>query len=258
MSPAAKNAWPISWPVPAKGGSRVCKVVSRTDNEVRDIAAETTARRIHDSWLSSAYQGYNPHFRAWAKERGIGLVRQELGSEAQQDFMREVTRAMRGDANVTPQAKAAGDVLAENYRKALMDAKRAGIPGFEDVNPNTKYVPRLINERKLMEVYRKVGLPGIQKIIRSDSEWDQLVNTLKTNHAGDTKIKEYLSRLNEVKDLVLGRSIVNESGTVRRTAQVVRKLNFARTMGQAGMASLKGARSPSLISTLRRSISPPR
>lgn len=349
--------------------------LSRTDNEVRDIAAETTARRIHDSWLSSAYQGYNPHFRAWAKERGIGLVRQELGSEAQQDFMREVTRAMRGDANVSPQAKAAGDVLAENYRKALMDAKRAGIPGFEDVNPNTKYVPRLINERKLMEVYRKVGLPGIQKIIRrslidggmdealanrvskayaegsvdraisptrrgslrglaeddierlryylpeddpelvddvisslknfrearnpdggrmdrakfrlnmdelaeevidgqtyrvtdlfeddawqlyerysrslsgwiglaeranirSDSEWDQLVNTLKTNHAGDTKIKEYLSRLNEVKDLVLGRSIVNEGGTVRRTAQVVRKLNFARTMGQAGMASL--------------------
>lgn len=349
--------------------------LSRKDNQTREIAAETTARRIHDSWLTSAYQGYNPHFRAWAKERGIGLVRQELGSGAQQEFMREVTRAMRGGTDVSPQAKAAGDVLAEGYRKALMDAKRAGLPGFEDISPNTKYVPRLINERKLMEVYRKVGLPGVQKIIRrslldggmdealanrvakayaegsidraisptrrgsirglaeddverlryylpeddpelvddvishlksfrnsrnpdggrmdrakfrlemdelseevidgqtyritdlfeddawqlyerysrtlsgwiglseranirSDGEWDQLVEKLKTNHGKDPKITEYLTRLNEVKDLVMGRSIVNENGTMRRSAQVVRKLNFARTMGQAGMASL--------------------
>lgn len=348
--------------------------LSRKDNNTREIAAETTARRIHDGWLSQAYMAYNPHFREWSKGKGYGIVRQELGSEPQQEFMREVTRAMRGDINVSPQAKAAGDALAEGYKKALMEAKAARLPGFEDINPNEKYVPRLINERKLMSIHREVGMDGLRAIIkkslmgagmsdelanrvakayaegsvdraisptrrgtvrglaeddierlryylpeddpslvddviaslknfretrnpdggridrakyrldmdelsetvingktyrvtdlfeddawqifekygrtvsgwiglaeranvRSDSEWDLLVKGLKDANANDPKIKEYLSRLEEVKELTLGRSIVSENGTLRRSAQVVRKLNFASTMGQAGMAS---------------------
>ena len=349
--------------------------LSRKDDNTREIAAETTARRMHDAWLSKAYQQYNPHFREWAKERGIGLVRQELGSNAQQDFMREVTRAMRGADDVSPPAKAAGKALADGYKDVLLEAKRARIPGFEDVDPNANYVPRVINERKLMQVHREVGLDGVRQIIkkalvsggmedelanrvakayaegsvdraispnkrgalrglaeddierlryylpeddpelvddvishlkvfregrnkdggriarakfrlemdelaemeingkvyrigdlfeddawqlyerytrslagwiglgdranvRSESEWDQLVSGLKERHAGDPKIKDYLEKLDQVKTLVLGQSIVSENGTLRRSAQVARKVNFMRTMGQAGMASL--------------------
>ena len=349
--------------------------LSRKDNNTREIAAEVTARRVHDSWLAQAYQGYNPHFRSWAKERGYGIVRQELTSEPQQAFMREVTRAMRGATDVSQQARDAGAALAEGYKRALMDAKRARLPGFDDIDPNVNYVPRLINERRLMSVFREVNMDGVKLIlknafigagmeedlanrvarayaegavdraispqrlrgsmrgiaddsierlryylpeddpelvddviaslksfrekrnpdggridrakfrldmdelsetvingkayrvtdlfeddawqlferygrtvsgwiglaeranIRSDAEWDQLVQGLKANHAADPKITEYLQRLEEVKELTLGRSIVNENGTLRRSAQVVRKLNFAATMGQAGMAS---------------------
>lgn len=349
--------------------------LSRKDNNTREIAAEVTARRHHDAMLAQVYKGYNPHFRDWAKSNGFGIVRQELTSEPQQQFMREVTAAMRGSVDVSPQAKAAGSAIADGYKRALMDAKRAKLPGFEDINPNVNYVPRLINERKLMSVFREVNMDGVGLIlrnaltgagmdealaarvsrayaegsvdraispqrlrgsmrgladddierlryylpdddpslvddviaslknfreqrnkdggridrakfrlemdelseteingkiyrvtdlfeddafqlydrytrtlsgwiglaeranVRSDAEWDLLVQGLKTDNASDPKITEYLQRLEEVKELTLGRSIVNENGTVRRSAQVVRKLNFASTMGQAGMAS---------------------
>lgn len=368
----------LSNSVPAEVRGTFAKLMnslSRKDNETREIAAETTARRIHDGWLATTYQQYNPHFREWAKGRGIGLVRQELGSTAQQEFMREVTRAMRGVGDVSPQAKAAGDALANSYKDALLAAKRANLPGFEDIDPNAKYVPRIINESKLMAVYRKVGMGGVQNIIRnalrgagmddelagrvskayaegsidraispqskgplrgladddierlryylpeddpalvddvishlknfrssrnkeagridrakfrldmdetaeididgtvysiadlfeddawqlferysrnlsgwialserigirSDTEWDQLVNGLKERHAANPKVTDYLEKLNQVKTLILGQSLFGENGVMRRTAQTVRKINFARTMGQAGMASL--------------------
>jgi hypothetical protein len=349
--------------------------LSRKDNNTREIAAEVTARRFHDGMLAKAYKDYNPHFREWAKANGYGIIRQELTSEPQQQFMREVTRAMRGATDVSPQAQAAGAALAKGYKDALMEAKRARLPGFEDINPNANYVPRLINDRKLMQVFREVDMDGVKLIIRnalmgagmeedlanrvarayaegsvdraispqrrggsmrgiadddierlryylpdsddslvdeviaslksfrerrnpdggridrakfrlemdelsetvingktyritdlfeddawqlyerytrtlsgwiglaeranvrSDAEWDQLVKGLKERNAGDPKITEYLTRLEEVKELTLGRSIVNENGTLRRSAQLVRKLNFAATMGQAGMAS---------------------
>lgn len=350
--------------------------VSRKDNNTRALTAEDTASRMHREWTATAFNEYNPHFASWAKENGIGLIKRELGSDAQQQFMTEVTRAMRGAADVSPQAREAGNALAKSYKNALLEAKRARIPGFEDIDPNANYVPRLINERRLMGVFNEIGSDGIKAIIknalvkggmddalaeraskayakgsvdratssgrakgnlrglgeddierlryylpeddpslvddvianlknfretrnpdggriarakyrlpmdelaevningktyamtdlleddawqlfdrysrgltgwigladraniRSDAEWDLLMEGLKEKHQGNGKWMEYEEQLLRIKDLILGRPITNENGTFQRTVQTTNKINFITTMGQAGMASL--------------------
>lgn len=349
--------------------------VSRKDNNTRALTAEDTASRMHREWTATAFNEYNPHFASWAKENGIGLIKRELGSDAQQQFMTEVTRAMRGAADVSPQAREAGNALAKSYKNALLEAKRARIPGFEDIDPNANYVPRLINERRLMGVFNEIGGDGIKAIIknalvkggmddalaeraakayakgsvdratssgrakgnlrglgeddierlryylpeddpslvddvianlknfretrnpdggrisrakyrlpmdelaevningktyamtdlleddawqlfdrysrgltgwigladraniRSDAEWDLLMEGLKEKHQGNGKWMEYEEQLLRIKDLILGRPITNENGTFQRTVQTTNKINFITTMGQAGMAS---------------------
>ncbi|TAE84371.1 MAG: hypothetical protein EAY76_00195 [Alphaproteobacteria bacterium] len=349
--------------------------VSRADDNTRALAAENTASRIQREWQASAYQEYNPHFASWAKERGIGLLKRELGSDPQQEFMREVTRAMRGASDVSPQARDAGAALANGYKKALLEAKRARLPGFEDIDPNVNYVPRIVNESRLMGIVKEVDMDGLKIIIknaltkggmedelaervskayakgsvdrattsgkgvgslrgigeddierlryylpeddpslvddvianlknfreqrnpdggridrakfrlpmdemaevsingkvyrmadvleddawqlfdrytrglsgwigladraniRSDSEWDLMMEGLRANNIKDPKWGIHEERLNQMKDLILGRPISTESGTFRRTVQATGKANFITTMGQAGMAS---------------------
>lgn len=147
--------------------SSLINSVSRKDDKTRAITAEDTASRMHREWTATAFKAYNPHFASWAKDNGIGLLKRELGSDAQQQFMSEVTRAMRGATDVSPQAKEAGKALSESYKNALLEAKRARIPGFEDVDPNANYVPRIINERRLMTVYREIGGEGVKAIIKT-------------------------------------------------------------------------------------------
>lgn len=357
--------------------SQLLAGTSRKDDGVREITAEEVAASIERTWRSRVYMGYNPHFNDWAKEKGYGLIRRDLDSRPQQEFMREVTRAQLGDTSVSPQAQAAAKSFSEGYAEALRRAKQAGVDGFQDIPENAAYVPRKVNNRKFMELRREIGAEGIRAVlrnamvqqgmpeemaervarayekgtfdratgvkndtfvgpsedsverlryylpdddpelvddvisylkqfrkeankdggrisearfridmdllskteingreysaldifeddasllferysrtvggwiglaeranIRSQNDWDIVTTQLREKHGNDPKRIKDLERLEEVKDLILGRSITSESGAGRRAAQAFMKLNFATSMGQAGMASIAEA-----------------
>lgn len=359
--------------------SRLISGLSRKDNNVREITAEETGRMLTQQWQTRAFLGYNQHFVDWSKAQGVGVLRRELGSDAQQRFMREVTAAMRGEANVSPQAKAAGKALSDQYKEMLIEAKRAGLPGFEDIDPNVNYVPRLISDRKFMDTYRKIGGENVKNLlkqamvakgmpddlaervskayrdgalkritadkdtrakmgamkgladddverlryylpeddanlvddviahlktfrsernkdagridrakrridmdetaeidvdgvrvkvtdlfeddawqlfdrytrtlggwvglakradIRSEADWDNMIEDLRVKHVADPKIAEYTQNLQRMKTLITGGTIDNTDYRIRRSAQLLRKANFASMMGQAGYSQI--------------------
>lgn len=347
---------------------------SRVDNNTRAIAAEEISASLERSWRGANYASYNPHFVSWRKEQGIGAIRGDLTSGPQQQFMREVTRSMLGDTNVSAQAKAAAKSFSDSYGEVLRRAKEARIEGFDDIAENVNYVPRRINSSKFMQVRNAIGAGGVQRIlrnameangmdpklaervakayetgtldritnrrvdtftgpsedsierlryylpsddpelvddvigslklmrregnpdggrisearhridmdlmrpitidgqtfraldlfeddaallferyartmsgwvglaersgIRSQNDWDIRLGEVVKGKEGDPRTAERIERLNEIKDLILGRSITSENGTARRAGQAFMKLNFATSMGQAGMASI--------------------
>lgn len=357
--------------------SQLLAGTSRVDDGVREITAEEVSSQIERTFRSRVYLDYNPHFESWRKEQGYNLVRADLTSGPQQDFMREVTRAMLGDTSVSKQARAAAPAFAKGYQRFLRRAQQAGVEGFEDIPTNANYVPRRINNRKYMQLRNEIGPEGVRIVlknamvkqgmdpalaervakayetgtfdratgrrqdtfvgpsedsierlryylpeddpdlvddviahlkqfrkegsrdsgrirearfridmdvmepitingreiraldifeddasllferyartvggwiglaeragIKSQNDWDIQMDNLRQKFGNDPKNVERMQRLEEVKDLILGRSITSEGGKARRMAQAVMKLNFATSMGQAGMASIAEA-----------------
>lgn len=350
---------------------------SRVDDQTRQIAAEEISASLERSWRSQNYMAYNQYFNEWRKERGIGLVRADLTSGPQQQFMREVYYAALGDTSVSPQAIKAKEAFADSYEQILRKAKEVDLEDFRDIPFDRNYVPRKASPSKWMELRNQIGAAGVQAIlrqamiakgmdpelatriaraydegtvdrityrkvdnfvgpsddsierlryylpdddpelvddvishlkqfrkegnadagrisearyridmdlltevsingqtfraadlfednaaalfegyartmsgwvalaeragIRSQNDWDIRLKEAVKGNEGNPATQMHIKRLTEIRDLILGRSISNEDGALRRSGQAFMKLNFATSMGQAGMASIAEA-----------------
>ena len=98
---------------------------------VRSRTAEGTANLLRRTFEAGIFRESLPEFRAWAKARGIGNMRRNIGADAGEEFYSEVGRAMKGEVD----GLSAEAVTAAKKLRAYMDqmytlAEKYRVKGF--------------------------------------------------------------------------------------------------------------------------------
>lgn len=172
----------------------------RDKTQVRQHTAEGYADAIDRSVGARLIRDSDPHFKEWAKERGIGPKQADITIQAGEDFYSEVGLAMRGisDEAISPQAKAAASKMQDSFRQIWDAAQKAGVKGFEG-DPLDNWMPRIYNARRMTDLFRKHEEGAVRefffrsiKSAQGDEITDELarifsksmVRTLRRSNAG--------------------------------------------------------------------------
>ncbi|WP_052120054.1 phage tail tip lysozyme [Inquilinus limosus] len=120
-------------------------------------------------------QGYMPAWQEWAKKQNLPAYQRWWGGEKWHEFNEEVTAFMRNtDPSMifSPEVVKAGKVLQGAYKDYVQIAQNPGIirgtvrraiAGFQGVDPNLRYVPRLYDFHKLNQI---ITTHGEQEVIQ--------------------------------------------------------------------------------------------
>lgn len=73
-------------------------------------------------------------------------------------FNEEVGRAVRGEADVSPEAQQAARSVADTMQRVLQLARDSGLDGFDNVRANGNYLPRYFSARGFQRMFGDLGL----------------------------------------------------------------------------------------------------
>ena len=131
------------------------------------VGASEIHARIHESMTARFYAAVDPAYAEWGQRNGIGLFERQTRG-VRDRFMSEVGRHVRGeqaaDAVDPAVAKAAGKVRAV-FAQYLKEAKDAGVKGFEEVELNDRYLPRVFDFRRLREIEQDIGTDNLRILV---------------------------------------------------------------------------------------------
>jgi len=118
--------------------------------------AQEDAHTFMHTNLSRYATESNVAFKEWVKETGGGFMRR-WGFKARDEFEQAVTKAVRTGGSSNVHINKAANALREvnkNWAELLRDS---GVKGFEDLDPNMNYVPRLFDFDKFSRIESEVG-----------------------------------------------------------------------------------------------------
>lgn len=128
------------------------------------VGASEVHARIHESMTAKFYAAVTPAYKDWAERNGVGLIdRQTRG--VRNRFMSEVGLHVRGQASEdSAVTKAAGRIRAV-FADYLRQAKEAGVKGFEEVELQDRYLPRVFDFRRLREIEQDIGTDSLRILV---------------------------------------------------------------------------------------------
>jgi hypothetical protein len=106
----------------------------------------------------------NPAYKAWLKERGIGYGWLQRRAPREQ-FMRQLGLAIRGEATDSAAVNSAVARVRTVFAEFLKDAKESGVPGFDNVQINDNYLPRVFDFHALHSLSEKVSYEELGKLV---------------------------------------------------------------------------------------------
>lgn len=146
-------------------GRIVGNSVGNEDDSVVAVGASEVAARLHETMQARFYSAVTPAYREWAERQGHGLLARQT-RKVREEFMQQVGLATRGElTEVDPAVQKVVDRQGEVYRDFLRQAQEAGVKGFENVDVNERYLPRVFDFRALAEIEKDVGTEGINQLV---------------------------------------------------------------------------------------------
>ena len=145
-------------------GRLVGNSVGNVDGSRVDVGASEIATRIAKSHKAKFYSAAEPAYRDWCDRNGIDFFHKQT-REVRSRFMKEVGQAIRADAgDVDPAVAKLASRTREVLAAFLKDAKEAGVHGFDNVEQDAHYLPRVFNFFQFDQIRDKVGDPAIRKL----------------------------------------------------------------------------------------------
>ncbi|WP_026868783.1 phage tail tip lysozyme [Inquilinus limosus] len=141
------------------------------------FGASEDAARLHHRMSVRVQRSVLPAWNAWAKERNLGFVKKQWGP-AWDEFNDQVSAFMRNtDPSVTfdPNVVKAGEAFRAAYADFVKMAQNPGlqdgsirraIKGYEKLDPNDNYVPRLYDFNKLNKLFLEIGQTGVVQLYK--------------------------------------------------------------------------------------------
>src|SRR5207342_1122881 len=165
------------------------------DGTANLVGASEIHTRIHESMTAKFYSGIEPAYKDWAERNGIGLFERQT-RPARERFMGEVGRHVRGELSEDPAvAKAAGKVKAA-FADYLRQLKEAGVKGFDNVETNDTYLPRVFDFKRLHEIEADIGSDNLRKLVRGAI---QAANDDVDDELAERIAKAYVKRMKELR-----------------------------------------------------------
>lgn len=116
--------------------------------------------------LAQYYRIYEPAYREWAKENGIGYFKSKFGSSRQQ-FGNLVGQAIEQPGlPVSPAVRRAADVQAKLFADMLGEAKRVEVKGFDAIPEDLTYFTHLWDGFKFQSLGVRYGTNKIEALLK--------------------------------------------------------------------------------------------
>lgn len=170
-------------------------------------AASMWTDRQFSTRMALYYREALPEFRQWRQLQGasagdrVGAVFTDAQREK---FFNEVGRAIRhprGQYTTDPHVSRVADLQRDLQRDLLGLAKRHGVKGFENVDPDETYVMRIWNQGALVRTTNAIGEENVQQLFaRAFIAGSDDLSEQQAQHMARTFLRT-IRRLDEVTDL---------------------------------------------------------
>lgn len=146
--------------VRSRVGAYVGDAVGTADGSVSVIGASEVGARLSKSMIARFNSAVEPLFDKWRKDVGKGRMA-VLSRATRDEFMQLVGRAIKGEDVGDPHAAAAAAKVSKLFKEIKDEAQRAGVKGFEALDDNANYLPRLTRLEKLHELENRIGTGNV-------------------------------------------------------------------------------------------------
>jgi hypothetical protein len=147
-------------------GRIVGNSVGNEDGSTVAVGASEIAARLSESYTAKWNSVATPAYREWAERAGYGIVDRQT-RQVRAVFMEQVGRAIRGELteDIDPAVKKLAARQTELFADFLREAKDAGVKGFENVEQNGRYLPRVFDFERLHRLDNQYGTDGLRKLV---------------------------------------------------------------------------------------------
>lgn len=147
-------------------GRMVGNVLGEKGNGASAIGASEHASRINESMSAKFYSAISEPYKKWAEEMGYGMVARNT-RKVREEFMSEVGKAVRStDLVENPHVAAVVPKVRAVFREYLTLAKEAGVKGFENVEPNDTYLPRVFDFNAQRNIEDRIGSDNLRLLVQ--------------------------------------------------------------------------------------------
>ena len=130
------------------------------------IGATERATQINRTLMATFRRVSEMAFRDWTREQGLPWWKSIFSLESRAKFHEEVGRAIRGEVSDNGHVNRAAQRSREVYAEFLKQLKAAGVKGFDDVEFNPNYLPRIFAHDKIRALGSEFGTSELQRLIR--------------------------------------------------------------------------------------------
>lgn len=165
----ASTFYNSSNPLARRLGARLIEVgVPLKGHKTKRHTAEGRKYMVQRTMDTIMMRVFDHHFRDWMLNvKGKGKVRAMFSLRDAHEFSEEVSRAIRGDyVSISPQAKAIAGEHGRIMEAWLRAAQEAGVRGFDNIEPNPKYLPRLWHPEKLTRLRQNHGAHALESYLQ--------------------------------------------------------------------------------------------
>lgn len=147
-------------------GRMVGNVLGEKGDGVAHIGASEHASRINESMTAKFYSAVEGPYKKWAEENGHGMIARKTRTVREQ-YMADLGRAIRTPG--APSDPAMAGVVAKVrgiFKDYLTQAKDAGVKGFENVEPNETYLPRVFGFNSQRHIEDRIGSDNLRLLVQ--------------------------------------------------------------------------------------------
>lgn len=226
-------------------GRLVGNEFGHVDGTAVDRGASEIASLLTKRFVGHFNTAVKAHYGPWLKEQGIPTWRYyDRGVRAQ--FMTDVGMHIRGGEVESPAVEAMAGRVRKLFADMLKEAKDAGVQGFDSVEVNDRYLPRIFDFHRFHDLELKHGTDQLAKLI---SHGMREVNPELDEKIADRLGAHYIQRMRELRvgndpgilagmtfdDIAYLRSFLKEAGIDGdELEEVVAKFAKAKTGKEAG------------------------
>ncbi len=137
-------------------GMLVGNSLGQADDSVVGVGASEVAAHLQKTMAGKFNAAVLKSYSAWMQENGIWRGRQ-WSRDVRGQYMRELGLHIRGQDSDSAAIKAAAGRVAGAFKDFLDEAKAAGVKGFENVEANANWLPRVFDFHAFHALNTKVG-----------------------------------------------------------------------------------------------------